>query len=89
MGTLLFLHIWTSTRLSILEKTGTENEEDPFNKISKITDMRPISIKIHEWMFANMVDQKRLVNHMAFIKKSLKLWNIGIWEIPKIKQVMC
>ena len=31
--------------LSMMEKAGTENDEDPFSKISKIMDMRPISIK--------------------------------------------
>ena len=40
--------------LSIFEKT-TENVEDPSNSISKTMDMRPISIKKHEWMFAKMV----------------------------------
>ena len=29
--------------------------EDPFNRIFKILNMRSISIKKHEWTFANMV----------------------------------
>ena len=31
-----------------LEKAGAEHDEDPLNKISKISDMRSISIEKHE-----------------------------------------
>ena len=44
---IIFINLknWETSCLSILEKTGTNNDEDPRNKILKILDMRWISIK--------------------------------------------
>ena len=39
----------------IWKRRAPKNDEDRFNEISKIMDMGPISIKKHEWMFANML----------------------------------
>ena len=38
-----------------LKRWASKNGEDPSNNISKAMDTGPISIKKHEWMFANMV----------------------------------
>ena len=38
------------------KRQASNNDEGPLNKISKIMEMRPISIQKHEWIFAN-VDQ--------------------------------
>ena len=40
--------------LSIVEKTGTENPDDPFNKILEISDMGSISINNMKWKFGNV-----------------------------------
>ena len=37
------------------KRRAPKNDEDPFNKIFKILNMGSISIKKHEWIFANMV----------------------------------
>ena len=47
-------------------------------------DMRPISIKKHEWIFANMVDQKRLTYHREFMKK--RVANGGFLEISEVSK---
>ena len=50
-------------------------------------DMRSISFKKHEWVFANMVDQKRLAYHRVFFRKSLKSWNLDIsWKSENNKK---
>ncbi len=36
------------------EKTGAENDEDPFNEFLKILDMGSISTRKHEWDFGSM-----------------------------------
>ena len=60
------------------KRRAPQNDEDPSNIISKFMDMRPISIKKHEWIFANMVDQKILAYHRVFMEKEFKIvdsWN--------------
>ena len=42
------------------------NPEESFNEISKIMDMRPISMKKHEWIFANMVPISTTKHKMIF-----------------------
>ena len=49
------LYVWTSIFCEFWKRQAPRNDEDPSNKISKIIDMKPISIKKHEWYFANMV----------------------------------
>ena len=61
---------------------GTEDDEDPLNKISQIMDLRPISIKKHEWIFANMVDQKRLAYLKVCLRKRIQ--HCGFVEILQI-----
>ncbi len=41
--------------MSISEKAGTGNPEETVNKMLKFIDMRPISIKKHNKIVANMV----------------------------------
>ena len=48
------------------KRRAQRNDEDPFNKIFKIMDMRPISIKKHEWNFANMVPRSTTKHKMTF-----------------------
>ena len=74
------MQIWTSTLLSILEKTGTENDGDPLNKISQIMELRSISIEKHEWILANMVDQKILAYQKVFMKKLKVVDSWKFWE---------
>ena len=52
--------------LSILEKTGTEHNEETSNEMVRILDMKPISIKKHEWTFANMVPISITKHRMIF-----------------------
>ena len=33
------------------KRRAPKNDEDPFTQVPKIMDMRPISIKTHEWFF--------------------------------------
>ena len=49
------------------KRRAPENNEDPLNKISKILNMGPISIKNHEWIFANMVPISLSKHKMAFL----------------------
>ena len=35
-GNMLFLHMWTSKKCQIWKRRAPKNDEDPFNKISKI-----------------------------------------------------
>ena len=68
------------------KRRAPRNDEDPSNKISKMMDMRPTSIKTHEWIFVNIVHQKKLAGHKVFLEK-MKLWilgnlgNLQIWKI--------
>ena len=58
MGTsweILFLHIWTSKECQIWKRRAPKHDEDPSKNFLEIMDMGPISIKKHEWIFANMV----------------------------------
>ena len=53
------------------KRRAPNNDADPFDKISQIMDMRPISIKKHEWMFANRV-------HICTTKHNMVFWKFGI-----------
>ena len=39
----------------VSKRQAPRSDEEPFNEILKILDARPISLKRHEWDFANMV----------------------------------
>ena len=80
MGTSLHrlsLHIWTSIVCQFWKRRAPKNDGDPFNETSKNMDMRSISIKEHERMFANMVNQKRLAFHRVFMQKIML--TCGFW----------
>ena len=40
--------------LDVLEKMGTENNEDPFNQFLNILDLEPMSPGTGEWNFGSM-----------------------------------
>ena len=54
------------TECEFWKRWAPKNDEDPSNKISKIMDMRPISIKKHEWKFANMVTRSSTKHKLEF-----------------------
>ena len=60
--------------LEISEKTGTEHDEESSKTILNILDMRPTSVKKHEWDFANMLPISSTKHKMTFL-------NLGIWVI--------
>ena len=52
---------WNSDKIAFLEKTGAGKFDAPSNKILKIFDMRPISIKEHEmdiWWYGTNIFKK-------------------------------
>ena len=65
----IFCQVWKRQALT--------NDEDPFHEIFKTMDMRPISIKKHEWNFANIVQVSITKHTMSF----LKFWNFDIFGI--------
>ena len=78
MGTSLFFHI---SRLQIVcrfrKRWAPKNDEDPFNKVSKIMDMGPISIKKHERIRSNMVPIS-ITKHEMFFWEFRNVDNCGI-----------
>ena len=63
------------------KRWAPDNDEDPSDKISQITDMKPISIKKDEWLFGNL---KGLASHKVFLKNKLTFWNLGNFRNIKI-----
>ena len=47
-------------------KQALENDEESSNKILRILDMKPISIKKYEWFFAHMVTIPTTKHSMGF-----------------------
>ena len=69
-GLQLFCQFW--------KRQAPTNDEDPSNKIFKILNMGPISIKKHEWMLANMVPISISKHKMTFIGILIVFYNSGI-----------
>ena len=70
---ILFLHIPTFSEIHVLtisERMGRTIDEESFNEILKVFDMRPISTRKREWNFVNMVP-------ICITKQN---WSLGIWE---------
>ena len=66
-------------------RRAPKNDEDPFNIVSKIMDMRPVSIKKHEWNFADMVQMvalKKISLSQGIHEK--RVLNSGFLEISEI-----
>ena len=62
------------------QKRTPKNDETPSTKISQIMDIRPISIKKHEWNFPKMV-QVSITKHKMTFWGTLKFCNLGILKI--------
>ena len=57
--------------------------------IFKIMDMRPISIKKHEWIFADTGRSKKISLSQGIHEKNLKLWILDIsWKSENQKRTL-
>ena len=51
-----------------LKRGAPKNDEDPSDKISKNMDARPISVKKHEWICANIVAISMTEHKITFLE---------------------
>ena len=73
---------WNRIGFTFSKIQAPTNDEGTSNKILKILEMRPISIKKHEWTFVKMVPISTTKHKMTFgnlgtfiILGSIQIWN--------------